>query len=549
MMSDYLLPIVAESFRRQFAEFGGLLETMEIREIGGWAYNRLVPRGGKDRRVPPGWVMWLAVRTLPSLRRMVGETARAYRDRRYLEDLEKWYSEWRDDQKARIAAIRAVDLRALPDVSLGAHTASTFAFAAMSFDRHLRLGGAPSLALTELVFTCEELLGWGEQESLRLLQGLSPTSTLPAAQLAPLARLVSTHPAIGALLETADGDALGKLRKAAPEFTAAFDAYQLEFGCRALRYELAATTLEEVPEVTLKLVYDQAIGVYDPEQERSASAALRQEALQDARRALDGRPGDLARFSQVLGDAERFYPLREENEFWTVSIPLALQRFAALEVGRRLAGRGVLAERDDVFFLTVDEALAALAHGGDRQAKVAERRAAQDWALAHPGPPSYGRDPGLPPLGALPREAAQVFRGMLWLADRIFGQESGARRQTSGSPINGTPASPGQYTGTARILLREEEFGRLQLGDVLVCPITSPVWSVLFPNVGALVTDSGGILSHPAIIAREYGIPAVVATGNATEVIRDGDRVSVDGTRGLVTVLPADSAKGETELA
>ena len=83
----------------------------------------------------------------------------------------------------------------------------------------------------------------------------------------------------------------------------------------------------------------------------------------------------------------------------------------------------------------------------------------------------------------------------------------------------------------------ESEFGKIQAGDVLVCPITSPVWSVLFPSVGALVTDTGGILSHPAIIAREYRIPSVVATGNATSLLRDGQIVSVDGEAGTITVI------------
>jgi pyruvate,water dikinase len=86
----------------------------------------------------------------------------------------------------------------------------------------------------------------------------------------------------------------------------------------------------------------------------------------------------------------------------------------------------------------------------------------------------------------------------------------------------------------------ETEFDKIHPGDVLVCPATSPVWSVVFPQLGALVTDSGGLLSHPAIIAREYGIPAVVATGNATSLLRDGDRVTVDGTAGVVR--PATSA-------
>jgi pyruvate,water dikinase len=82
--------------------------------------------------------------------------------------------------------------------------------------------------------------------------------------------------------------------------------------------------------------------------------------------------------------------------------------------------------------------------------------------------------------------------------------------------------------------MSEAEFGKLEAGDILVCPMTSPVWSVLFPSIGALVTDTGGILSHPAIIAREYRVPAVVATGNATRLLRDGQIVTVDGTMGSV---------------
>ena len=88
-----------------------------------------------------------------------------------------------------------------------------------------------------------------------------------------------------------------------------------------------------------------------------------------------------------------------------------------------------------------------------------------------------------------------------------------------------------------RVVGSETEFDKLQPGDVLVCPTTAPAWSVLFPNVGALVADFGSLLSHPAIIAREFNIPAVLATGNATTLLRDGQRVTVDGTAGTVTVL------------
>jgi phosphohistidine swiveling domain-containing protein len=117
-------------------------------------------------------------------------------------------------------------------------------------------------------------------------------------------------------------------------------------------------------------------------------------------------------------------------------------------------------------------------------------------------------------------------------------QTPSSRVQHAGaSVLQGIAASPGRYTGPVRMVLDEFGFGKLRPGDVLVCPITSPVWSVLFPTIGALVTDTGGILSHPAIIAREHRVPAAVATGNATGLLHDDQVVTVDGTSGQVEVI------------
>jgi rifampicin phosphotransferase len=99
----------------------------------------------------------------------------------------------------------------------------------------------------------------------------------------------------------------------------------------------------------------------------------------------------------------------------------------------------------------------------------------------------------------------------------------------------------GNVSSGCRGCRSEDEFDRIHAGDVLVCPSTSPVWSALFASVGALVTDAGGVLSHAAIIAREYRVPAVVATGNATELLRDGQQVTVDGATGVVQLHGATS--------
>ena len=124
----------------------------------------------------------------------------------------------------------------------------------------------------------------------------------------------------------------------------------------------------------------------------------------------------------------------------------------------------------------------------------------------------------------------------LWLLERINNLEP--PEQNDLQVLTGTPAARGRSTGTVRIVRDETAFDKLQAGDVLVCPCTSPPWSIVFPSLSAVVTDSGGILSHPAIVAREFGIPAVVGTGNATDLLVDGQRVTVDGSAGTVTVVP-----------
>ncbi|MFH5823709.1 PEP-utilizing enzyme [Georgenia sp. AZ-5] len=163
---------------------------------------------------------------------------------------------------------------------------------------------------------------------------------------------------------------------------------------------------------------------------------------------------------------------------------------------------------------------------------VVRRRGERAWALAHPGPRSYGTPPPPPPVQVLPAPARRSTEAFLWSITGILGDVDAVGREGPGL-VTGVGAS----AGTARVVLDESEFGKIRAGDVLVCPATSPVWSVLFPSIGALVTNSGGTLSHPAIIAREYGIPAVVDTKVATTALRDGQLVTVDGDSGVVHVV------------
>ena len=158
------------------------------------------------------------------------------------------------------------------------------------------------------------------------------------------------------------------------------------------------------------------------------------------------------------------------------------------------------------------------------------------------GPPD-GALPRDPDLRGYPRAPAEQLAALLWYTGQISGpiaEQSSAPSSRAASVddvVRGLGVSPGIYEGTARVIRNEDDFERLEPGDVMVCPNTSAAWAVIYPSIGAVVCDGGGALSHPAIAARELAIPAVVATGRATEAIVDGARVRVDGKSGAVTVL------------
>jgi rifampicin phosphotransferase len=528
------LPAQNAAFRRAFAAFGVLLEGLEFHEIGGWVYQRAVPLTGKDGKAPPWWVLGLLARIVPELRRRSLVCRGAVRQDRAGMNLERWFSAWRPRFAARIREARAVDLQALSDEALAREVEARLQLVRDGIDTHVLLAMS-MLQLGEFLLTARELLGWELAKTMALFAGRSETSTEPAERLAELARAAAERPAVASTVGS-QGATLADVRAADAAFAEALDAYQDEFGCRALRYDVADSTLAEEPAILLGLLRDQLACIFDAPGTKAALTSMREDALAEARAALASRSEpERDRFERELRRAERYYPTREDNELFTISAPLALLRYATLELGRRLAERNGIASADDVFFLEPHEALAALREGGHQRDVVRTRRRERAWIKANPGPPTYGNDPGPPPdFRGLPRQARSTMEALVTVIGLVFEAEQSQRRQAHARKLTGIAASPGRYRGTVRVLEGEHEFAKLTPGDVLVCPITSPVWSVVFPNVGALVTDTGGLLSHPAIIAREYRVPAVVATGNATELLADGQVVTVDGTAGTV---------------
>ena len=385
---------------------------------------------------------------------------------------------------------------------------------------------------------CREFLGWDVAQALSLVTGAAQASSEPGRELAALARRLAADPAALQAMTGPGGDRRARLRASAPRAAQALDDYLDRYGHRTVNLDPGEPTWFERPEVVAGLL-EQQVRYAGAD---SGEVGVQADALAHARAQLAGRTEeDQARFERALAYARRAYGVREDNIVWLDNQPSALLRYCAVEIGRRLADRGVLAHAANAVFLEEPELRAALSSADteDLRGLVARRKAERAWVSAHPGPPCYGKDPGPPPdLSALPPALRLVNAAVIQTVQLMLGPSA---PQDAPNELRGVPGSPGRYSGTARVVRDETEFAKLGPGDVLVAPVTSPPWSVLFLQAGAVVTDGGGVLSHTAVIAREYGIPAVLATGQATRRLSDGDLVSVDGTAGIVSITPGSS--------
>jgi pyruvate, water dikinase len=258
-------------------------------------------------------------------------------------------------------------------------------------------------------------------------------------------------------------------------------------------------------------------------------------------RGLLNSEDERAAFDQMLGLARVVFPYVEDHKFYCEHW-FTTRFFGKIrEFGGLLARWGVLAEAEDVFQLhhsEVDQALAdvmlAWAAGGTPLGGahfgpvIAERKRMLEAMRAWSPPPAIGPVPE-----ALNDPAVRMLWGITAETLATWARTAGSE----GGEIQGYAASSGVVEGVARVLTSVNDIGQIRDGEILVCPVTAPSWAPVFGKIKAAVSDIGGTMSHAAIVAREYGMPAVVGTGHATKRIRTGQHVRVDGDRGIVTII------------
>ena len=303
------------------------------------------------------------------------------------------------------------------------------------------------------------------------------------------------------------------------------EPYQREFGWHAVwSHEFVFPTVREEMGPVLELVRGYVQSDYDYP---TAIDAMRRDIEAASSEILDGLDGDaLERMREANATNLRMAPLTPDHHFYIDQGANAHVRLVLLAVGRKLVEAGRLDVPDDILFLRYNElrALIGNAEALDARAIVAARRAEREAAKAiHP------RDW----VGTVtPSQLAFPYLVNWGYPDRFHRQQS-----EDLATIDGIAGSPGVVEGTARVVMTVDEFDAVRDGDVLVCQMTNPAWVVLFTKIAGLVTDTGGTTSHPAVLAREFGIPAVIGTSVATQRIATGDRIRVDGGAGRVEVL------------
>lgn len=516
LSADWAEDIIGASFNRYFAVLG----TQQLQRgivLNGWAYfthRFLVPEAERPaaekawaesiRAAVPGAAAYWNDEAMPALRRIYGQLA-------------------------------AIDVDGLDGPSLAAAWEEAWAAVLEAWVIHFISIRGPYQSMEDLADAYAEAAGKGhDAEALGLIGGARHELEEVEAgveRLAAMAASTGLEAALTAAVDAPAGDdpddplppdlAAVRALPGGEDFVRELEAFLAEHGHLGQNHDdLRLASWAENPRLLLDQVLARIRTPARPVAERIAElAAVAAEREAAAAAALADRPEALARFTTAVRLAREIGYLTEGHNYWIDRMSQARLRALAIRIGRRLVRSGALDRAGDVFFLHREDIAEALRDGAPRQALVARRRAEHDRNSALT-PPLY--------VGVIPSEEDQGP------SDRFDTprEETGAADE-----LKGVGSSAGIVRGPARVVLDQDGFGRIQPGDIIVCPSSNPSWVPVFTIAAGLITNTGGVLSHAAVVAREFGLPAVTGTRDATTRIADGRLVEIDGTAGTVRLL------------
>ncbi|MFT7675452.1 MAG: phosphohistidine swiveling domain-containing protein [Gammaproteobacteria bacterium] len=516
-------------FMEGTARYGLLISHMANVVIHGFNYSKMVmafaPDDAPAGPPPEGYF------EMPDMVARIEAGVEAIANKLWREDLRIWDEDIKPDSIRRNNTLQTINPTDLDIAALIDHINDCSENLTEMWYRHHRFT-IPSLMPVGLYLAHASL--WGGvtvNEALALLKGSTPVSLgIAAEDLKSIGKALNESGFDVTELEglTAE-EAMSKLRAINESIESSVAryidlvGYQLTSG-----YDVTEKYLLEMPEILLanilaaaKILQNEAI----PDQ--TDVSIIRNKIPLEHQEAFDG----------MLAEARLINRLRDERGIYNEARGYGLARRAIKEAGARLVADGRLPESELMVFAALDE-MSALLNGATSPTSetLLER---QDWyqtKTTDDAPAYIGSEPEPPPpLEALPEKARLGQMAIGAAIGQVFDPPEVEKRE--GIEVQGHPVSPGMFEGIARVIKGPEDFHRIKQGDVLITKNTAASFNVVLPIIGALVTDRGGQLSHAAIVAREYGIPGIVSTRDATRQIPDGARVRVDGSSGTVEVL------------
>jgi phosphohistidine swiveling domain-containing protein len=532
----YASTLVSEPLARGFGEgtkrYGLLLDTLRMRFVNDFGYVKFAPVGAPDNASgpPPRPIFMLLTRLHPEIRRRIKTAPDVFTKKLWREDMRRWDEEIKPDSIARNRKLQNTPVAALGDAEFLAHLDDVRANMAEMIYRHHIFTIPCCVPVGHFVSEVQRWTGLPSGEVLGVLKGAAPISRGIGA--APLDRLRAALAASDVTADSLRGRPAQQVLddlKSRQGVAEPLQAYLDEVGYRVVSgYDVADKYALEMPEMLVGAIFG------------STDKADRQGDFTKRRDALRAKVPDTHRveFDQHLEEARFMHRLRDERGMYNDSWGIGLARRAMLEAGRRLVDSGVLPDASLAVSASHEEIIGMLK--GEKQPGVEELRRRQTWRetkTVADAPAFLGPEPkGPPPAEWLPKKAQANARAMDTVIREIFNVPV---QKAPPRSVAGLPVHPGIYEGPARIVNGPQDFNRLQQGDVLITRNTGPAFNVVLPLLGAIVTDRGGQLSHAAIVAREYGIPAVVGTREATTMFADGVRVRVNGDKGVVELVEA----------
>jgi rifampicin phosphotransferase len=513
-----------------FGRAGFPVRTMAMRIVDGYPYVQMQPLIGSpaDTKLPPRWLFKLVSAVHPVLRQRF-RTARAYLEgRRWREDVREWDEVLKPNLVSRLEALSAEDPAALDDAALIGHLERCRA--AILEDMHIHFTVNPTVIVPvgRFLGKAEAWTGATAAELLALISWGADTrdpeldALVDAIHTAGCESWLESDGMSAAEVLEALTTAEGPLGGAARAWVARMSVRQLSAG------DLSNPTGAEVPELLVENLRRMLSGASQRQRQATDYSGMRDRVPHAHREEFDA----------LLEEARHVHRLRDERCTMLDVWAMGLCRRALLEAGARLVRMGALREREHVLELEHGELVSLMAGGGGpTAAEVAERDRAR--RSRHADAPRFlgGEPPPPPPADYFPAPVAEMMRSVFRYVDDMNGTME-PESVSQGTVLTGRAASRGRARGSARIVSGPEDFGKVRSGDILVARTTMPSYNGVLPLLAGIVTDYGGALCHAAIVAREYGIPAVVNTRVATTTIPDGALVEIDGDQGSVRVHP-----------